>query len=231
MIIITGITKGIGRAIAEEFAAKGYDLVGCARNRTELADFKRELENTYSIKCHFLSTDLSQPNDLENFVEFVTNLPQKPQALINNAALFQFGGILEEDESLLMTMLHTNLFSAYQLSKAVLPTMIANKKGHIFNICSSVIYQPRKNMGSYGISKFALYGMTKLLREELKPYGVKVTAVMAGSTFTDSWRDSNINPDRLVAPKDIATAILAAFLQSASSVTEEICIRPQEGDL
>ena len=86
-------------------------------------------------------------------------------------------------------------------------------------------------MGSYGISKFALYGMTKLLREELKPFGVKVTAVMAGSTFTDSWRDSKVNPDLLVAPKDIATAILAAFLQSPNSVTEEICIRPQEGDL
>ncbi len=230
MILITGITKGIGRAIAEKFAKQGYNIVGCARNRGELMAFKHEMETQYSITCEVQSADLSQPQDLEYFIEFVQNLPQKPQVIVHNAALFQFSSIIEEDESLLSSMLHTNLFSAYQLSKAILPDMIAQRKGHIFTICSSVIYQPRKNMGSYGISKFALYGMTKLLREELKPHGVKVTAVMAGSTFTNSWADSGVDPDRLVDAKDIADAIFAAFLQSPNSVTEEICIRPQEGD-
>jgi short-subunit dehydrogenase len=230
MIIITGITKGIGRAIAEVFAAAGHHLAGCARNKQELAVLQQELETKYKIKCYFSSADLSQPQDLDNFISFLAQIPQKPIALINNAALFQFSSLIDEDESLLHTMLHTNFFSAYQLSKAVIPQFIAQQKGHIFNICSSVIYQPRKDMGSYGISKFALYGMTKILREELKPHHVKVTAVIPGSTFSNSWIDTQIDENRLIDAMDIAKAILTVFQQSPRTVTEEILIRPQEGD-
>jgi short-subunit dehydrogenase len=90
MIIITGLTKGIGRAVAEEFASKGYNLAGCARNCIELANLKQELETKYAIKCYFQSANLSQPQDLENFSEFVAELPEKPQALINNKVPFSW---------------------------------------------------------------------------------------------------------------------------------------------
>lgn len=231
MIIITGISKGIGRAIAEIFAKAGYNLAGCARNREDLVALQKELETKYAIQCYFQSADLSQPQDLDNFINFVQKLPQSPKVLINNAAHFQFSSIIDEDEALLYSMLHTNFFSAYLLSKAVLPAMMQEKEGHIFNICSSVIYQPRKDMGSYGISKFALYGMTKILREELKPHHIKVTAVVPGSTFSNSWVGSGIDENRLAAAEDIASAIFAVFQQSPRTVTEEIIIRPQEGDV
>jgi short-subunit dehydrogenase len=231
MIVITGISKGLGKVIAEIFAKQGYTIAGCARNSIELGILKQDLESKYPIACYVQPADLSKAEDIDNFIDFLQNLPEKPTALIHNAALFQFGGLLEEDENLLATMLHTNLFSAYKLTKSLLPAMIEAKKGHIFSICSSLIHQVRNNMGSYGISKFALYGMTKILREELKPHSIKVTAVMLGSTYTDSWADSGVNPALLVDAKDVANAILAAFLQSPNSVTEEIWIRPQKGDL
>jgi short-subunit dehydrogenase len=231
MIVITGISKGIGRAIAEVFASKGYNLIGCARNKADLQLCKQELESAYPISCLTFCADLSQPQDLDDFATFLKEQPVAIQGLVNNAAFFQFGSLVSEDEMLFMTMLHTNLFAPYKLTQAILPQMIANQQGHIFNICSTVVLQPKGNMGSYGVSKFGLYGMTKILREELKPHHIKVTAVLPGSTFTSSWDGSHIDQNRLIDAADIAKAVLAVYEQSARTVTEEIYIRPQTGDL
>jgi short-subunit dehydrogenase len=231
MVVITGITKGIGRAIAELFASRGYHLLGCARNLVDLQNFKQEIEQKYNISCLFFCADLSQPQDLDNFVAFLQQQNQPLNCLVNNAAWFQFGQLSSEDESVLLTMLHTNLFAPFRLIQAVLPAMVIQKKGHIFNICSTVVHRPRANMGSYGVSKFALYGMTKLLREELKPQGIKVTAVLPSATLTASWEGVEIDPNRLIDAADIAKAVVAAFEQSDRSVTEEICISPQMGDV
>ncbi|MEJ7684694.1 MAG: SDR family NAD(P)-dependent oxidoreductase [Segetibacter sp.] len=86
-------------------------------------------------------------------------------------------------------------------------------------------------MGSYGISKFALYGFTKHLREEMKPYGIKVTAVCPGATYTSSWEESDIKPDRLLKADDVAKMVFACSQLSAAAVVEDIIIRPQLGDL
>ncbi len=231
MVVITGITKGIGRAIAEVFATKGYDLAGCARNQTDLQVFQQEITSNYGVRCAVCSADLSQPQGLDDFVEFLQAQTQPIHCLINNAALFEFGSLTETDELLFTTMLHTNLFAPFKLIQTVLPLMKEQHKGHIFNICSTIVKQPKAAFGGYGVSKFGLYGLTKLLREELKPTPIKVTAVLPGSTFSASWEGSEVNIERLVDAKDIAYAVLVAYEQSARSVTEEICIRPQAGDL
>ena len=108
---------------------------------------------------------------------------------------------------------------------------MAAKSGHIFNVCSIAGLQAYANGGSYSISKFALAGFTKNLREELKPHHVKVTAVYPGAVMTNSWGDYDNSAHRIMEAQDIATMIIAATKLSAQAVVEDIVLRPQLGDL
>ena len=127
--------------------------------------------------------------------------------------------------------METNLYSAYYLTRALVNDMITKKSGHIFNICSIASVQAYANGGSYSISKFALLGFSKNLREELKPYHVKVTSVLPGAAYTDSWSGSGIEPGRIMEADDIAKMVLAASHLSPRACVEEILLRPQLGDL
>jgi short-subunit dehydrogenase len=109
--------------------------------------------------------------------------------------------------------------------------MLQRQQGHIFNICSIAGTQPYANGGSYSISKYAMVGFSKNLREELKPKGIKVTTVNPGATMSDSWSGSDIDPKRIMEAKDIADAIWAIYNLASQTVVEEIVMRPQLGDL
>jgi short-subunit dehydrogenase len=128
-------------------------------------------------------------------------------------------------------MLSVNLFSAYHLTRTVLPKMKAAKTGHIFTICSIAGLAAYPNGGSYSISKFALLGFTKNLRLELRELNIKVTAVIPGAVYTDSWNGSGVSEDRIMKPEDIASVIYSASQLSLAATVEEIVIRPQLGDL
>jgi short-subunit dehydrogenase len=128
-------------------------------------------------------------------------------------------------------MLQTNLMSAYHITRILLPTMIESKSGHIFNITSIAATQPYTNGGSYSISKYAMQGFSKNLREEMKPMGIKVTAVVPGAVYTNSWSGSDVPPARIMEANDIAQMIVTAASLSPQAVVEEIVMRPQLGDL
>ena len=145
--------------------------------------------------------------------------------------MFLPGSINNEEAGTLEAMINTNLYSAYHLTRALLPSMIANKSGHIFNICSIASLQAYSNGGSYSISKFALLGFSKNLREELKPLGIKVTAVLPGAAYTDSWSGSGVDPKRIMEADDVAKMVFAASQLSSQAVVEDIILRPQLGDL
>jgi short-subunit dehydrogenase len=109
--------------------------------------------------------------------------------------------------------------------------MIERQQGHVFNVCSTASVTAYANGGSYCVSKFALLGMSKVLREAMKPHGVRVTSVLPGATLTASWEGTELPPERFMPPEDVASAILAAYQMSARTVVEELILRPQLGDL
>ncbi|MEO6220219.1 MAG: SDR family oxidoreductase, partial [Ginsengibacter sp.] len=128
-------------------------------------------------------------------------------------------------------MIEVNLYSAYHLTRALLPSMMKKNHGHIFNMCSIASLQAYNNGGAYSISKYALMGFSKNLREEMKPYNIKVTSVYPGAVYTSSWEGSGIDPSRILEVNDIADMIYAASQLSPQACIEDIVIRPQAGDL
>ncbi len=231
-VVITGATKGIGKAIAEHFAQEGANLAICARTSDDLDAFKQSMTQQYP-NCNVLTmpVDMSKKEEVLAFAEFIKKEWGELDVLINNAGVFLPGETHKEDEGTLEKMIETNLYSAYHFTRATLPMLLSKGKGHIFNMCSiaSVIAYP--NGGSYSISKFALLGYTKVLREELKEKGIKVTAILPGATWSNSWAGVDLPESRLMQANDIANAVISAYKMSPSAVVEEITIRPQLGDL
>jgi short-subunit dehydrogenase len=230
-VIITGASKGLGKAIAEKFAAAGHQLFLCARNEHELNSTKRELAEKYpESKITVLAVDISKKENSISFGNFSLEIGT-PDILINNAGSFLPGSIHTEKDGTFETMLETNLHSAYHLTRTVLPKMMEAKSGHIFNMCSIASLASYKNGGSYSISKFALLGFTKNLREELKQFNIKVTAVIPGAVYTDSWSKTDVKPERIMQVDDVANMIYTVSLLSPQACVEEIIMRPQLGDL
>lgn len=231
IIIITGASKGIGKAIANKFAAANATLLLCSRGEKSLYDTVQDLQTQYpNALVKGRPTDMAVREEIKAFAEWCLQ-QGTPDILVNNAGQFIPGAIHEEEEGLLEQMINTNLYSAYHLTRDILPAMLAAKAGHIFNICSIASLQAYANGGSYSISKFALLGFSKNLREELKPKGIKVTAVMPGATMSNSWSGSNIDPKRIMEAKDIASMVYTATHLSPMAVVEDIVLRPQLGDL
>ena len=231
IIVITGSSKGIGKAIAEEFASEAHQFFLCSRNDFQLYETLKDLQTRFpASEFKARPSDLSKKEEVLAFADWVLSYGV-PDIVVNNAGLFIPGSICTEEEGALETSLSVNLLSAYHLTRRFLPGMMTRKSGHIFTICSIASIAAYPNGGSYSISKFALLGFSKNLREEMKPYGIKVTAVLPGAAYTDSWSDSGVAPNRIMEARDIAVMIVASSRLSVQACVEDIILRPQLGDL
>lgn len=231
-VVVTGAGKGIGRALVKKFTAEGHAVAFCSRTRADIDSLIDEsLAADKNAVIYGSACDVSDRKQLESFFSFCTDKLGGTDILINNAGIFLPGQISNEEEGVMEMQMATNLYSAYYLSRLVLPQMMARRSGHIINMCSTASITAYTNGGSYSISKYALYGMTRVLREEMKAYGVKVTAVLPGATLTNSWAGSGLPEERFMKASDVADIIYAATQLSPSAVIEEILLRPLEGDI
>lgn len=230
--VITGASKGLGKAFARVFAEGGYNLLLCARTEADLKATETELARAFpGIKVLAAAFDLSREAGAKAFGAWVLENGGAVDVLINNAGRFIPGNLGDEPEGTLEAMMNTNLYSAYHLTRTLLPSMMEKKKGHIFNICSVASLKAYPNGGAYSVSKFALLGFSKNLREELTPHGIKVTAVSPGAAYTASWEGTGVDPERLMRAEDVARMVFAAASLSAQATVEDIIMRPQLGDL
>ena len=231
-IVITGASRGLGKAIAEKFGGHGYDLYLCSRSEGALSQTARELSDRYpSIQVLFKAADLSVKSQAKAFGNWLLQSKTGVDILVNNAGVFEPGNIYDEADDVLEKMMAVNLYSAYYLTKTLVGGMMERRRGHIFNMCSIASLGAYSNGGSYSVSKFALAGFSKNLRLEMMPHGVKVTAVYPGAVYTDSWAGTGVARDRIMEAEDIAGMIYAASLLSPQACVEDIVLRPQQGDL
>jgi short-subunit dehydrogenase len=233
-IVITGGTRGIGRAIAEKFTKGGFNVAICARSENDLLAMDSELTKLRAHESQSILTakcDISKRDELKAFAGDVLHAFGHVDVLVNNGGVFLPGQIHNEEEGLLEKLIETNLYSAYHLSRLLLPGMIKKNSGHIFNMCSVASIKAYPNGGSYSISKFAMLGLSKALREELKEFNIKVTALLPGATLTDSWKGTNLPESRFMKAEDVANLVWDIHHLSENTVVEEVVLRPVLGDI
>ena len=230
--VITGSTKGIGRAVVDLLVSKGINVAICSRSIDDVNKCIKSLsEANPEVRIIGQAADMRQKTEVASFAKFVLSEFESIDILVNNAGVFLPGELTQEEDGALEQMIETNLYSAYNLSRAIVPNMIENGHGHIFNMCSIASKIAYPNGGSYSISNFALLGFSKVLREELKTKNIKVTSIMPGATWSASWARVDLPESRLMQADDIAKIVWTALEMSPSAVIEDITLRPQLGDL
>lgn len=230
--VVTGATKGIGKAISRRLAHAGYNLAVCSRKQADIDIFRDELlQINAKISVAGIQADCADPQQVHRFADFVQQHFPVVDVLINNVGTYIPATILDEEEETMRLQMQLNFNTAYHLCRVLGRKMRDNKKGHIINICSVAALKPVVSAGSYSVTKIALLGLTRTLREELMPHNVKVTAILPGSTLTDSWAGTDLPAERFVAADDVASAVLNALQASAGCNIDELVIRPVRGEI
>jgi short-subunit dehydrogenase len=230
--VITGASKGIGKAVSIHLAEKSHNLAICARNKADLMSFHDELQKDFpDVKVFSMVADMSKKEDILKFAQMISTNFETVDILVNNAGIYVPGEVHKEDDGILEKLTEVNVYGPYRLTRALMPHFLKQQSGFIFNICSVASLLAYPNGGSYSITKFALHGFTKVLREELKDKGIKVCGIFPGATWSNSWAGVDLPKERLMEANDVAKAIGLQLELSSSAVMEDIILRPQLGDL
>ena len=230
-IWITGASSGIGRSAAIEFAKTGAKVFVSGRRAAELERINTELDSD-KISVEVYPCNVASQTNVDQTVKKIL-VNNKIDCLINNAGITSFKLAEENSINEINDIINTNLLGSIYAMKAVLPQMISNKSGTIINILSVVTKKTFTKSSIYSASKWGLLGYSNSLREEVRKYNIKVINVIPGATSTPIWskemRDQFSN--RMMNSEDIARVLVWAFLQKENLVTEELLLRPIEGDL
>lgn len=224
-VLITGGSKGIGLAIASKFLNAGCRVITFSRSIGDAAGLKEQ----YGSMLDMRMGDLSRAEDVKTLCAEVIKDYAKIDVLVNNAGTFLPGSIQEEAEGIFDLQMALNLASAYHTTRAILPQM--GEGSYIFNMCSTASIVPYVNGGSYCISKHALLGFSKVLRQELMSKGIAVSAILPGATRTESWNGTDLPDSRFMKPENVADVIFLAWESRGNCVFEELLIRPVLGDI
>jgi 3-oxoacyl-[acyl-carrier protein] reductase len=223
--VITGATRGIGRAISIKLWEKGYDLVLVARNLSELEKLRDELFMTGRTVLIY-AVDCSVKQEVYNFLNAAEIDFGYADVLVNNVGAFLPGSLLDEDDENFEKQQEINVNAGYYISKFFGKKMRSQQHGHIFNICSVASKAPVENGGSYSVTKAAMLSLNHVLRQELASHNVKVTAFLPGSTKTSSWEGTKIPDEKFVQPEDIAETLYTILNLSKGVNVDEVLITP-----
>ncbi|MEX2381158.1 MAG: SDR family oxidoreductase [Opitutales bacterium] len=228
-IIITGASQGIGAALAYFFSRNlpGCRLALLARNERKL----QAVADTLEAAPFFAGCDVSDEESVARAAEKLLGEWGAPNVLINNAGAFHGAPLLEFSTEAFDRILAVNVRGVFLVTKAFLPAMIERGSGDIFNMGSMAGLKVYPGGTGYCAAKFALTGMTRVMREELKDKGIRVTLISPGPTFTPSWEGTGIPEARMIPPEDIARAVFDVYRLSRRTVVEEITLQPQLGSL
>ncbi len=194
-VIITGASRGIGKATALKFASQGYHVAICCKNSPrQLEQVKKEVE-AFSVRCLTFQGDVGVFHEAQDFIQHAIQAFGAPSALINNAGISYFGLLQDMSPQDWNHVLNTNLTSVFNCCNQIIPYMLQSKTGHIINI-SSVWGNVGASMEvAYSAAKGGMNSLTKALAKELAPSGIQVNAIACGMIDTDM--------NRCLSPEDI----------------------------
>jgi NAD(P)-dependent dehydrogenase (short-subunit alcohol dehydrogenase family) len=225
--LVTGGSRGIGLAIARALDHEGAALILVGRDSKAL----REARRTLSGPAEVCRGDVRRPNDVRRIFEQARRRHRRLDILVNNAGMFTYKPFIKTSLTEWENNLQTNLTSLFLAIQAALPLMARSRSPHIVNVLSISARSAFPNCSAYTASKFGALGLTRVGRQELRPLGIRVTAVLPGVTNTamlSAFGDKNARAKAL-DPEDVAKVVVGAILQPPRASVEEISILPSSG--
>ncbi len=222
--IVTGASKGIGKAIAIAFAREGAKLSLASRNISALEETEKEVmkyADVFSVK-----SDVSKIEDCKKLASKTFEKFRRIDILVNNAGIYIGGKTEASEDRDIESMLETNVRGTILMTKACLPYMIRQESGHIINMSSVSGLTGMKNEAAYSASKFAVTGFSLALQKDVKENGIKVSYICPGATHTFDAK----YPERLLKPEDVAEAVLFAASRPGNVLVNSLTITPLESD-
>jgi len=225
--LVTGGSRGIGKAIARELAALGAAVSLCGRDKEKLMSAARELE-TAGAKVLALRADVTKEPEIRAFVEATEKQLGGITMLVNNAGTGGggFGAIQEKSEAEWDQVMNTNLKSVFFVSRAVIPGMIQRRGGDIINISSLAGKNTFAGGGIYCASKWGLQGLSGCMAEDLRAHGIRVSVICPGSVATEFMGRGPKDPSKVLTPEDVAHAVAMVVTQGPQSFISEVHLRP-----
>ncbi|UJW56463.1 SDR family NAD(P)-dependent oxidoreductase [Bacillus sp. A116_S68] len=229
VVIVTGASKGIGKAIAEACGQEGMKVVIFARNANKLNEVA-DLMMSKGIEVLPIVGDVTNDSSINSCIEQTISKFGRIDALINNAGTSMYKAVEETTNKEWNNLQAVNINGVFLFSKAVIPYMKKQCEGYIINISSDAGQSSSANLTAYCSSKYAVQGFTGALSQELRPFGIKVASVMPGITDT-SMHDSipfQVDKSRWLKPEDIANSIIHLLQTPDHVIVEQIIIQPNK---
>jgi len=230
--VVTGAGRGIGRAIAATLAREGAAVALAARSAAELEAVAREIEQAGG-RALALPTDVRHEGAVEALARRVLGEWQRVDVLVNAAGVATFAPVTDLKLDDWDQMLAVNLRGAVLCCRAILPAMIARRRGTIINVGSVVTSRPLTGSAAYTASKYGLLGFSRVLAEEMRPHGVRVGVLSAGATDTPLWDAMPAAParERMLRADQVAEAALLMAALDPNATLEELTLLPAGGIL
>jgi len=231
VVVVSGASRGIGRATALEFAGRPGTVLALSSRDAEALERVAAECRARGAEAGVFPCDLADEAAVGRMTEAVTGRFGLPTVVVNNAGLFRPGGVAETEPALFREQIGSNLFTAFNVTHAFLPAMLERGSGHFLFMGSVASIRGYPSGAGYCAAKHGLLGLARALREETKNRGLRVTTLLAGATWTDSWAGVDLPEARFMPAEDVARAAVDAVLMSDRTVVEEILLRPQLGDV
>jgi 3-oxoacyl-[acyl-carrier protein] reductase len=223
--LVTGASRGIGRAIAQRLASLGASVAICGRDRKALGETEKSIAAT-GARVFSRPADVTVASEIAELVAQTEAHLGPIGILVNNAGIGLFGPAHEKTEAEWERVLNTNLKSVFLVSKAVVPSMMRQGKGDIINISSLAGKNTFAGGGIYCASKWGVMGLTGCMAEDLRDHGIRVSVICPGSVATEFSGRGPKDPSKALIAEDVAHAVEAIVTQRAGSFLSEVHLRP-----
>lgn len=212
--IITGGSRGLGKATAIAFANQGIDVAITGRNEANLKETVAELK-ALGVNATYAAFDIDNYDEVKKGIQEIMNTFKTVDILVNNAGIAAFGSFLEMDVNQWQSIIQTNVMGMYYVTKEVLPYLIANNQGDIFNVSSTAGLAGNPNTSAYSASKFAVIGMSESLMKEVRKNNIRVCTLTPSTIASDMSIQLGIaskdNTETVLQPEDFAELIVSAL--------------------